>query len=119
MSNLIISIHDIHETLSNLNDKKVVGCDDVSPLVLKCCSGPMVCPITSCLTKVCLLLQFRRNEKSINFSQLAGDGSLFRNYRTVSLLCVLSNVLEVIMFKKVNHLSLRINVRQYGFMKGT
>ncbi len=47
----------------------------------------------------------------------SGDKSLIKNYRTISLLCCISKVLERLIYDKLFHLSNSISRFQFGFLK--
>ena len=77
-----------HDTLSKLNPNKAMGHDNISPKLLKMCAVPFTPPLTA-------LSNASLSSASIPSAVYkSGDYSLVTNYRPISLLCSISNVLE-------------------------
>ena len=121
LSAIDITIQDVYAVLHSLDCKKAKGVDLIGPMVLKQCADALCSPIHHLF------------DVSLSSSQLptewcthlitpvfkAGDRSLVKNNRPISLLCSTSKVLERLVFNHVaNHVAGYIASCQFGFMKG-
>ena len=107
--------------LNSLDINKATGIDNISPKVLIYCALPLLKPIchlfTASLTTSSIPTQWRTH--CITPVHKSGDKSLVRNYRPISLLCILSKVLEKLVYNKIMyHLENSFTKHQYGFLPG-
>ena len=105
----------------SLNISKAGGCDGISPHFLKLCATSLLTPITNllslCMTKCTLPREWKVHKISPIFK--GGDVHCANNYRPISLLCILSKVLESIVFQKVvDFVRPHISTSQHGFVQG-
>ena len=108
------------QILSDLDPSKSPGCDDLSPKVLKECAASLAIPITT-------LFRASLHNSSIPIEwkvhkiipiHKGGDPSNVTNYRPISLLCILSKVLEIVIYNKIiNFVWPKINNNQFGFLR--
>ena len=103
LSFISISSLDVYSTLSELNPNKAPGTDDVHPAILKMCAGPLLRPITNllsnCITYHIIPKEWKCHKICPIFK--SGDPSCVSNYRPISLLCILSKILESLVYKKI------------------
>ena len=109
--------------LSEVDVKKAVGPDNISPRLLRQCADELARPLTS-LYNLCLRTStWPTAWKTSNVVPVHKKGGKceLKNYRPVSLLPVLSKVLESIVVKRItNHLDRHhfLCTRQFGFRQG-
>ena len=118
-----ISFHegDVCKALSELDATKAKGVDNVSPLFLKHCSVALCYPLHH-------LFQISVNTGSIPVEWRthliipifkSGDRSDVANYRPISLLSIVSKVLERIIYDRIiDHILPQMHPNQYGFTPG-
>ena len=121
LHNILISTADVYENLISLDPNKATGIDNISPKILKHCAIPLSGPICHLFQQCFLngyLPQEWRTHCVIPIFK-SGDKTLVSNYRPVSLLCIISKVLEKIVFKVTyNYLSNTFSLHQFGFLPG-
>lgn len=120
--NLQIDPADTYQVLSSLNPSKAMGLDEISPKVLKYCACAIFEPLTH-LFQLCIDQGFLPQEWKLHVITpifKSGDRSMISNYRPISLLCIVSKVLEMLVFDHIiGYLSATvINPSQFGFLKG-
>ena len=113
---------EVFEALSTLDPTKSNGCDGIGPKLLKHCALALYIPLHH-LFSVSLSKQHIPNEwkcHSITPIFKSGDKSLVKNYRPISLLCIVSKVLEHLIYNRVSKFLTDNNIlchRQFGFRK--
>lgn len=120
---VVTSEWEVKKLLSILDESKAVGPDYISPRLLRRCAGELARPLAT-LFNHCL--QSSRWPKAWKISKVVpvhkkNDKTEARNYRPVSLLPVLSKVLETIVATRLTeHLERHhlLCTRQYGFRQG-
>ena len=118
-----ISISEVFEAMNSLdpNKLKAMGIDKISPKVLKYCATSLCEPITY-LYSQCLHFGYLPQEwrtHCITPIYKNGDKSIVSNYRPISLLCIVSKVLEKIIYRHtINFFSDLFNNHQFGFIPG-
>ena len=120
LSYIDISAYDVSKKLSNLNIYKSCGVDKLHPLLLKLCAGPLLVPITSFLQTCLMYHTIPREWKCHSICPIPkkGDLSEVSNYRPISLLCIMSKILESIVFDKIiSFIRPKLSVCQFGFLK--
>ena len=108
--------------LVNLDPNKASGCDGINPKLLKYCSTSSTEPIFH-LFKLSLNVEYKIPDewKVHKITPVPKKGNLYdvTNYRPISLLCIISKVLESIVFEKVfNFVPPLLSKHQYAFVKG-
>ena len=111
-----------YQALASLDQSKAMGHDNISPKVLKFCASALFEPVTY-LFQLCLDVgQIPADWKLHVITPLfkSGDRSSISNYRPISLLCIISKVLEKLVFDHIiDFLSTNIiNHSQFGFLRG-
>lgn len=119
LSSISIDSSDVYRALCSLDPTKAMGCDNISARVLKNCATSLCEPVcvlfTHCLETFKLPDLWKVHK--ITAIPKSGDLAQFRNYRPISLLCILSKVLEMVVFKKVSEFILpRLSSTQFGFV---
>ena len=112
---------DVFDALCALDTTKASGCDNIPPLILKQCSTSLLELITHTLVTCLQTCSFPSEWKTHKITPVfkKGDQSAVANYRPISLLCILSKVLESIVFSKIlPFVYPLISHCQFGFMKG-
>ena len=91
-----VSHHFIRKQLTLLNPKKAVGLDDVSSLFLRDAADNIVAPVTHIVNLSIMSESVPMAFKEAKVVPLFKKGSMLDpgNYRPVSVLCVLSKILE-------------------------
>ena len=121
ISQIEITRSDIFEALCSLDPTKSLGCDNIHPQVLKHCATSLLEPIYH-IFQLCLTTSTLPQEgKTHKITPLPkkGDLSCVNNYRPISLLCIISKVLESIIYKKIITFTRpTLSNTQFGFTKG-
>ena len=108
--------------LESLDQSKAMGSDAISPKVLKHCALAIFGPVTHLfqlsLNQGYLPLEWKSHLITPVFK--SGDRSLVNNYRPISLLCIISKVLERLIYNHIiDYLSTEVlNSVQFGFRRG-
>ena len=121
LDELEITVHDVFVSLSHLGSKKSMGIDHIPSIVLKSCATVLCEPVHHLFT-LCLSQSYIPPEWKIHCVTpifKSGDKVSVKNYRPISLLCIISKVFERIVFDKIyDHIaSFIICSEQYGFMR--
>ena len=118
-----INIHytEVFEALVSLDSSKAMGIDRISPKILKNCATSLCEPITflyiQCLWFGYLPQEWRTH--CITPIYKSGDKAIVSNYRPISLLCIISKILEKIVYKHtISFLSDYFTKHQFGFIPG-
>jgi hypothetical protein len=115
------SVDDVASVLSHLDVSKACTPDDIAPIVLKKC-GLALAPSLAVLFNTMLYTgSVPENWKLANVIPVfkKGDKQDVANYRPISLLCIVSKVMERCIFNYLcNYLWPKIYPLQHGFMKG-
>ena len=95
LSKIVIDSSDVYNALSILDDSKAPGCD-INPYILRNCSAALISPLTHLFS---LSLSFHLIPTEWKMHKICpiykeGDYSNASNYLPISLLCVISKVLE-------------------------
>ena len=120
-SNIVITTEDVHEALVSLDPNKAMGSDGISPKVVKYCADALCQPISYLfqltITNSYLPSEWRTHCVIPIFK--CGDRATISNYRPISLLCIISKVLEKIIFNiSIKFLSNSFTPHQFGFLPG-
>ena len=103
LSHINIDSSDVYQTLIKLDTTKAVGCDKIPPRLLKYCATSLTEPITHLLStsiSTCTIPdEWKVHQITPVFKK--GDKTNVVNYRPISLLCIISKVLESIVYDKV------------------
>ena len=115
------SVSDVFNIMSTLNTTKATGIDNISPVLLKNCANSLSTPVHTLfllsITRGTLPKEWKTHLITPIFK--SGDKADIRNYRPVSLLCILSKVLEKLIYNSLSEfVSNRISTQQFGFTKG-
>ena len=116
-----IFLQDTFNALSSLDCYKTMGGDCIPLFILKHSAAALTKPIhrlfTLCISQSYLQLHWCSHY--ISPIPKTGDKSSISNYRPISLLCILSKVLEKIVFNKIYEFALRTSILllQFGFVK--
>ena len=122
MCDLENSMQDVFLQLSSLTAGKASGIDNIPTIVLKSCATALCGPIhhlfLQCISQAYIPQEWKTHYITPIFK--SGDKACVKNYRPISLLPILSKVLERIVFDQVyEHIaSLTICSRQFGFLRG-
>ena len=121
LSDIVITAEDVHEALVSLDPNKAMGPDGISPKVLKYCTDALCQPISYLfqltITNSYLPSEWRTYCVIPIFK--CGDRATISNYRPISLLCIISKVLEKIIFNiSIKFLSNSLTPHQFGFLPG-
>lgn len=119
LSSIDIDISDTFEALAKLNSDKAMGCDNISPKVLKTCTTSLSEPVTALFGKclsTCSMPDVWKIHKITPIPK-KGNLSLISNYRPISLLCILAKVLEnIVVTKIIDFVRPLLSNHQYGFL---
>ncbi len=120
MSSVEITKSDVFTALSKLDDTKAYGCDEIHPTILKKCLLSLLESIHS-LFDACLSSNSIPTEWKVHkITPIPKKGNLLEitNYRPISLFCILSKVLESMIFQKIiDFIKPNLSEYQFGFMK--
>ncbi|KAK4324575.1 hypothetical protein Pmani_004786 [Petrolisthes manimaculis] len=123
LTSFSLSEAEVRSSLSALEEVKAVGPDGVSPRVLRRCSKELTSPLTKLFRAILHHNQWPRLWKTSHVVPVhkKGSRSEVTNYQPVSLLSVISKVLEGIITQRLTtHLEEQylLSERQFGFRKG-
>lgn len=120
LHHLTVSANNVFKKLMALDTSKATGIDDIHPIIVKLCAGPLLPTLTS-LYSTCLMYHTMPNQWKVHKIcpvYKSGDRSNVCNYRPISLLCILSKVLESIIYDKlINFIRPKLSSNQYGFLQ--
>ena len=122
INNFTIEPSDTFNALASLDPSKAMGSDKISPKVLKYCATALYEPVTHLfqlsIDQGYLPLEWKLHLITPIFK--SGNRSLIKNYRPISLLCIISKVLERLIFDNIiEFLSTKVlNPTQFGFLRG-
>ena len=120
LSSISIDSSDIFKALSKLNPGKAMGCDGLSPKVLKSCAMSLAEPVTALFGKSLLSSTFPAEWKTHLITPIpkSGDLSSVCNYRPISLLCILSKLLESVVYNNIiDFIRPKLSTAQFGFLE--
>ena len=121
MSNINISTYDVYQVLCTLDPNKAPGTNSIGPAILRNYVGSLTNPVHYLLT-LSLRSQFIPLEwqtHSIIPVFKSGDKSSVTNYRPISLLCIISKVLEKLVYQQVfEFIYASLSCHQFGFIPG-
>ena len=114
---------EVKNILLKVDQKKAVGPDNISPRLLRQCAHELAYPLATLFNHCLQTSTWPKNWKTSNVVPVhkKGGKSEAKNYRPVSLLPVLSKVLETVVASRVTeHLERHhlLCTRQYGFRQG-
>ena len=112
---------DVFRVLRSLDPSKAMGCDGISPKLLKNCALALYQPLHH-LFSLSLLQNYLPSEWRTHLIKpifKSGNKNSVRNYRPISLLCAVSKVLERLVYNGiVDFVSNSVSVQQFGFLRG-
>ena len=109
----------MYEILSTLDVTKAPGIDGISPAVLRHCASPLLIPI--CHLFINSITTGRIPSQWCTHCIIpihkSGSKTLVNNYRPISLLCILSKVLEGIIYNRIMNFAMNsFTLHQFGFL---
>ena len=121
ISDITISELDVYKALSSLDTTKASGCDGISAKLLKHCAIALYQPLhhlfSLSLCQHYIPLEWRTHLIRPIFK--SGNKQDVKNYRPISLLCIVSKVLERLVYDNViDFVRSLIYKGQFGFLKG-
>ena len=121
ISQIEITIPDIFDALCSLDCTKSFDCDNIHPRILKFCAESLLKPIHHIFQLIVYLSTstLPREWKIHKITPIPkkGDLSCIKNYRPISLLCIISKILESVIYKR-NVTFIQPKLNQFGFTKG-
>ena len=120
LSDIDISVSDVYNVLINLDPTKAMGIDRIGPGILKHCAQALCVPLhylfSFSLCNQCIPPIWKIHKITPVFK--SGDKHSVANYRPISLLCSVSEVLERLIYDKIIDFVLaKISVAQFGFLR--
>ena len=120
ISEIVISELDVYNALSSLDTTKASGCDGISAKLLKYCTIALYQTLhhlfSLSLSQHYIPLEWRTHLIRPIFKP--GDKHDAKNYRPISLLCVVSKVLERLVFDHmIDFVRGSVSTSQFGFYK--
>ena len=121
LRNIEISTTEVYDILSTLDVTKAAGIDGINPRILRYCASSLLIPICHLFTSS-IITGYIPSQWCIHCIipiYKSGDKSSVKNYRPISLLCILSKVLERIIYNRMmSFLSNHFTIHQFGFLPG-
>ena len=115
---ITISECDVYDALTSMNPTKAVGIDGIGPKVLKSCALALNQPIHH-LFALGLSQHYLPKEWRLHLITpiyKSGNESSVKNYGPISLLCIISKILERIVYDNIiSFVSSHISSHQLGF----
>ena len=98
-----VTVEYVEDVLKSLNSHKAQGSDEIPPCLLKGCRTDIAGPLTAIINKSLHTGQVPSSFKHAHVCPLykAGDATIGSNYRPVSLLPVISKVLEKVVHRQL------------------
>ena len=97
------SVSDVFDIMSTLNTTKATGIDNISPILLKNCASSLSIPVHTLfllsITSGALPKEWKTHLITPIFK--SGNKADIRNYQPVSLLCILSKMLEKLIYNSI------------------
>lgn len=121
LSTIRFTCEQVNSALRALDIAKACGPDKLSPRVLKECSAELAPSLTALYNMSLQLGRIPVQWKQANVTPIykKGDKQLAENYRPVSLLCIVSKVLERCIYDRIiPQVKQLIHPLQHGFVKG-
>lgn len=121
LTGLTLDVVDIRLLLTTINANKATGPDGLSGRFLKECSAEIAPSLTWLFNLSLSTGHVPEIWRSANVIPVfkKGDKSLCKNYRPVSLLCIVSKILErAVLNRTINFFSQLITKAQHGFLQG-
>ena len=119
ISSIDLSVEEVYEALQNIDPSEAHGPNGLPSRILKECSSQLAPSLHRLFTKSLRLSQIPVEWKLANIIPLhkKGNREFIENYRPISLLSVVSNVLERCVLKHASYyIHSNINSAQYGFV---
>ena len=113
---------EVFDALINLNPNKASGIDNIAPVILKNCAHALAIPAHHLFTISIRSGSIPSEWKIHKITSVykSGDKTSVTNYHPISLLCIMSKVLERLIYDKIiNAVVTSITPHQYGFQRGT
>ena len=112
---------DVFRAFQSLEPSKAMGCDGISPKLLKNCALALYQPLhhlfSLSLSQCYLPMEWRVHLIKPIFK--SGDNTSVRNYRPISLLSLVSKILEKLVYNSiVDFITSSISINQFGFLRG-
>lgn len=112
---------EVLEALTNLNPYKALGCDGISPLLVKQCASSLSHPLSvlfnSSLQSGNIPLEWKTHKICPVFK--SGSPNMITNYRPISLLCIFAKVFESLIYSHIlDFVQPAISNSQFGFQRG-
>ena len=120
LSSVEITRSDVFTALSKLDESKAYGCDQIHPKILKNCLLSVLESVHSLFVSSLMNNTLPAEWKVHKITPIPTKGNLLEitNYRPISLLCILSKVLESIVFHKIiDFIRPNLSEYQFGFIK--
>ena len=119
LQDIEISTTEVHEILSTLDITKAPGIDGISPAVLRHCAAPLLIPVCHLFTSSIITgkIPLQWCTHCITPIHKSGSKTLVNNYRPISLLCIISKVLERIIYNRIMNFTMNtFTPFQFGFL---
>ena len=119
LSFINITASETFEALSALDITKAMGCDKLSPRVLKACATSLCEPVAQLFNRSMTFSELPTVWKCHKITPVpkSGDLSKINNYRPISLLCILLKVMESILYSNIiDFVRPQLSNYQYGFL---
>jgi hypothetical protein len=121
LANITIDTAEVQKELKNLNPNKAQGPDGLSTRLLKECAVELAEPIKNLINQSISTEKLPMEWKTANVVPIhkKGPKTEVSNYRPVSLLPIISKVMErCVLNKIIDIISPQITILQHGFMRG-
>ena len=121
ITKLEVNLEEICQICDSLNISKSKGPDLLPPIVFAKCSNSLSKSVYQLISKSLQLAKFPTSWKISVVSPIHKKGNKcdVTNYRPVSLLCIISKIMEIFLFMKLyEHYQDQLHNSQFGFRKG-
>ena len=120
LSHCEVSPEEVYQALSYLDPGKAVGCDGMHPSVLKHCASSLVEPVTKLFNLSLSTSKVPDEWKVHKICPIPKSKDVIdvTKYRPISLLCILSKVLESLVYDRlISFVRPQLSKSQFGFLK--
>ena len=121
LENVVLTEQEVLKELNSINTSKAPGPDGLTTHVLKACAAPLVSPITTLFNQSLQTGKIPSDWRKANVVPIHKKGPKTdpMNYRPISLLPIISKIMERCIFNHIIPLlTPKITSLQHGFMKG-
>ena len=121
LQDIVITPKEVYECLCTLDQNKASGPDRIPATLLRHCASSICSSLSELFNKTLSVGKLPKEWKLSNITPIpkSGSSSNVTNYRPISLLSLVSKVLERCIYNRlIEHIGEKLHHLQFGFLKG-